>query len=244
MDSDAGGYPNPPEAGGHHGLLMFVLVVALAAILAAGAALGMYLAKQRDAGQRANVRKSIYKVVRRAIDKALQARGPELLLAAATLVKVLTRHLSPFLGLGKPIFSAIEAVERALSGKAPGPPKAPGAPSATPASSTASSTPSISKEGSTVVVTPSVVTNINLVSGSGSDGKSVAAQPPPPAMHDMTLPEQFDALTKAIDALDRAWQPEKVDAFLLAAQTALLEVHRDDDDLHEVRGGRDSHGGH
>ena len=45
----------------------------------------------------------------------------------------------------------------------------------------------------------------------------------------MTVPEQLEELGKAVEALNRAWQQDTVDAFLAAAQKALLDVKPVDD---------------
>jgi len=230
MDSDAGGYPSPPEAGGHDAVLMFIAVVVLAAILAAGAALGMYLSKQRDAAQRAALRKSIYKSVRKALDKALHARGPELVIACRHLIKVTTLHLGPLFAAGRPMSGPIDMISRALNGKIMDTAKpAPPPPPVTHAASTHTQ-----EQGKTTVVTPSVITNINVTPG-GHDSHGKPDAPPKPAERDMTVPEQHEELGKAVEALNRAWQPDTVDAFLIAAQKALLDAKPIED--------RDDHGG-
>ena len=171
MDPDAGGYPNPPEAGGHHAVLVFVLVVVLAAILAAGAALGVYLSRQNEAAQRAAIRKSIYKAVRKQLDKALQARGPELVIACRQLLKVTTLYLGPLFTAGKPMSGPIDLINRALNGKITDTAK-PAPPAPTPVTHAAST--HTKEQGSTTVVTPSVITNINVSPAQDSHGKSDA----------------------------------------------------------------------
>ncbi len=85
-----------------------------------------------------------------------------------------------------------------------------------------------------MITPPATITNINL-GGHDRDHKPEPPPPPPkPGERDMTLPEQLEALTRAIEALDRAWQPEKVDPFLEAAQNALLRVDRDTDAGHDA----------
>ena len=235
MDPDAGGYPNPPEAGDHHAVLMFVVVVLLAAVLAAGAALGLYIAKQQQAGQRAAIRKSIYKAIRKQLDKALQARGPELVIACRQLLKVTNLHLGPLFTAGRPMSGPIDLINRALNGKImdtakPAPPPAP-----QPVTHAAST--HAHEQGKTTVVTPSVITNIN-VTPNGHDGHGKADAPPKPAERDMTVPEQLEELGKAVEALNRAWQQDTVETFLAAAQTALLDAKPvDDHDDH-----KDDHG--
>jgi hypothetical protein len=220
MDSDTGAYPYPPDQGGHHAVLVFILVVVLAAILAAGAVLGMYLSRQNEAAQRATIRKSIYKSVRKALDKALQARGPELVIAARQLMKVTTQHLGPLFGAGRPISGPIDLINRALNGKIMDTAK-PAPPAPQPVTHAAST--HAQEQGKTTVVTPSVITNINVTpNGHGADGKHEA--PPKPTERDMTVPEQLEELGKAVEALNRAWQPDAVDAFLAAAQKALLDA--------------------
>ncbi len=211
MDSDVGGYPYPPEPGGHHLLLFIILILVLLAFTGGGGGLGHYLASRRDARRRAAARKAIHKAVRRAIDKALKAREAELPMAARDLMKTASLYLGPMAEAGKPSFSAIDSVNKALAGRITDKPK-PLEPEAKPAPKEA---------GSTVVFTPSV--NITL-------GGAPKPEPPKPAERDMTVPEQRAELTKAIEAFDRAWQPDKVEAFLSAAQTALLDVRDDIDD--------------
>jgi hypothetical protein len=234
MDPDAGGYPNPPEAGGHSGFLIFVAVVVLAAILAAGAALGMYLAQQNQAVQRAALRKAIYKSVRKALDRALQARGPELVIACRHLIKVATLHLGPLFAAGKPMSGPIDLINRALNGRITDAAK-PAPPAPQPVTHAAST--HAQEQGKTTVVTPSVITNIN-VTPNGHDGQGKPDAPPKPAERDMTVPEQLEELGKAVEALNRAWQADTVDAFLAAAQKALLDAKP----IEEKDDHRDGHG--
>jgi len=235
MDSDTSGYPYPPDGGGHHGVLMFVVVVLLAAVLAAGAALGMYLSRQREAVQRAAIRRSIYKAVRKQLDKALQARGPELVIACRQLMKVTTTHLGPLFGAGRPMSGPIDLINRALNGKITDTAKP--APPPTPQPVTHAASTHAQEQGKTTVITPSVVTNINVTPAQDSHGKPDA--PPKPAERDMTVPEQLEELGKAVEALNRAWQEDAVDAFLAAAQKALLDAKPADD--HDDHGGGHGH---
>lgn len=241
MDSDAGAYPYPPEQGGHHLILVIFLVLALAAILAAGAAMGLYAARQRGEMQRAAIRKAIYKAVRKALDAALQARGPELVIAARRLIKVTTTHLGPLFAAGKPMSGPIDLINRALNGKIMDTAK-PGTPPPQPVHAPSASHPgpqgvSASKDASTVVITPpATITNIHL-GGRGPEAKPEA--PAKPAERDMTVPEQLEELGKAVEALNRAWQEDAVDAFLAAAQKALLDVRPVDD--HDDHGGGHGH---
>jgi len=223
MDSDVGGYPYPPEPGGHHLVLFIILVLVLLAFTGGGGGLGHYVAGRRDAVRRAAARKAIYKAVRRAIDKALMAREAELPMAARDLMKTASLCLGPMAEAGKPSFSAIESVNRALAGKITDKPKPP------------EPEVKLAKEaGSTVVFTPSVSFNLG---GAHEPASKPASEPPKPTERDMTVPEQRAELTKAIEAFDRAWRPEQVEAFLAAAQAALLDV-RDEIDDHGLDEGR------
>ena len=234
MDSDAAAYPYPPE-GGHHLVLAFIVVLVLAAVLAAGAGMGLYAAKQREDAKRKAIRKSIYKAVRKALDKALHARGPELVIACRHLMKVTALHLGPMFGAGRPISGPIDQITRALNGKIMDAAK-PAPPAATPQPAHAASTHA-QEQGKTTVITPSVVTNIN-VTPNGHDGHGKTDAPPKPTERDMTVPEQHDELGKAVEALNRVWQEDTIDAFLAAAQKALLDVKPvDDKDDH-----KDDHG--
>jgi len=231
MDSDTGYYPYPPE-GGHHLLAWVAIIVLVLVFLSGGFGGGMFTTRRLHGGEREAARRTIYKAVRRAIDKALQARGPELIIEARKLIKVTNQYLGPFLSMGKPVFSSVEAIDRALIGRTPDVPK-PGAPAPAPPPQPAA-TPQVataSKEGSTVFITPpTTITNIHL---GGPEPKAEPPPPPPkPGDRDMTLPEQLEALTKAIESLDRAWQPEKIGPFLEAAQNALLRIDRDVDAGH------------
>jgi hypothetical protein len=224
MDSDTGAYPYPPDGGGHHGVLMFVVVVLLAAILAAGAALGMYLARQGEAARRKAIRQSIFDAVRKPLERAVHAKGtggPEVIIAARELVEVMTIYLGPLFVAGRPISGSIDQINRALKGKimdaaksAPPPPP----PQPTLAASTTSK-----EQGTTTVITPSVVTNIN-VTPNGQDQHGKPEAPPKPVERDMTVPEQINEVGKAVESLNQFWKFATVDAFLDAAQKALLDV--------------------
>jgi len=215
MESDVGGYPYPSEPGGHHLVLFIILILVLLAFTGGGGGLGHYVAGRRDALRRAAARKAIYKAVRRAIDKALKAREAELPMAARELMKTASLYLGPMAEAGKPSFSAIDSVNKALAGRITDKPKPP-----------ESEVKAAKEAGSTVVFTPSV--SINL--GGGEPASKPAPEPPKSVERDMTVPEQRAELTKAIEAFDRAWQEDRVEAFLAAAQTALLDVREDIDD--------------
>ncbi len=219
MDSDVGGYPYPPEPGGHHLALFIILILVLLAFTGGGGGLGHYVAGRRDELRRAAARKAIYKAVRHAIDKALKAREAELPMAARELMKTASFYLGPMADTGKPSFSAIDSVNKALAGRITDKPKPPELPP--------EAKPAGKEAGSTVVFTPSVSISLG---GAHDRGHKLASEPPKPVERDMTVPEQRVELTKAIEAFDRAWQPEKVEAFLAAAQTALLDVRDDIDD--------------
>ena len=219
MDSDVGGYPYPPEPGGHHLALFIILILVLLAFTGGGGGLGHYVAGRRDELRRAVARKAIYKAVRRAIDKALKAREAELPMAGRDLMKAASLYLGPMAEAGKPSFSAIDSVNKALAGRITDKPKPPEpSPEAKPAAKEA---------GSTVVFTPSFSITLG---GALEPATKSTPEPPKPVERDMTVPEQRAELTKAIEAFDRAWQPDKVEAFLAAAQTALLDVRDDIDD--------------
>ena len=220
MDSDVGGYPYPPEPGGHHLALFIILILLLLVFTGGGGGLGHYVAGRRDAVRRAAARKAIYKAVRRAIDKALMAREAELPMAARELMKTASVYLGPMAETGKPSFSAIDSVNKALAGRITDKPKPP----------EPDAKPGAKEPASTVVFTPSVSINLG---GAPELAIKPAPEPPKPVERDMTVPEQRAELTKAIEAFDRAWQPDKVEAFLAAAQTALLDV-RDDLDDHGI----------
>ena len=238
MDSDQGYYPYPSDGGGHHLLALVAIIVLVLIFLSGGFGGGMFTTRRMHGGEREAARRTIYKAVRRAIDKALQARGPEMIIAARHLTKVTNEYLGPFIALGKPAFSSIEAIDKALVGRTPDIPK-PGEPHPTHHHAAPVPVPqsaSAIQDGSTVFITPpATITNIHL----GRHGPDHKAEPPPPppkpGERDMSLPEQLAALTKAVESLDRAWQPEKVEPFLEAAQNALLRVDR------AMEFGRDDH---
>jgi len=221
MDSDTGAYPYPPEAGGHHAVLIFALFVGVLVILAVGAAIGWYAARQVQAARRMTVRKTIYDAVRKPLDKAVHAKGtggPEVIIASRELAEVLTRQLGPLFAAGRPISGPIDQINRALKGKMPdtAKPAAP-LPQATHTASTTSK-----EQGSTTVITPSVVTNINVTpGGQDANGKSDASKP---GERDMTVPEQINELGKAVESLNQTWKFATIDALLTAALDTLLEV--------------------
>ncbi len=226
MDSDAGGYVYPPEGGGHHAGLIIIVLIVLTLALGAGAMLGAYMARQQAASRRALSRKVIFDDVNKALKKALEKREDELLGAAKDLIKVIMDRLGPFVLLGGPIFADIAALNKALSGK-----------TAEPAGhghgdhgahgdhghDKAESSTSAAKVGSTLVLTPNVTTHIH-VGGEADKKKDGHAPPEKPKDRDMTMPEVYEAVGKAVEKFKNDWQREKVETFLTAAQKALLEA--------------------
>jgi len=222
MDPDAGGY-YPPDGGGHHLGVFIVLLLIVLAIASASGWGGHRLAGSTHESRRATARKAIYKAIRRAIDKALKARDAELLIAARDLMRVTSQRLGPLADGGRPVFAAIDQVNKAMAGKITDKPKGPD-----PAPAHAETKPAEKEAGGTVVFTPSL--NIHL--GGAHAPAHKPGPPEKPAERDMTVPEQLAELAKAVNAFDRAWQEDKVEAFLLAAQDALLDVGREDDEGH------------
>jgi hypothetical protein len=232
MDSDAGGY-YPPDAGGHLILPFILLLLILFVIGGGGGWAGHYTASRGHESRRAAARRAIFKAVRRAIDKALKARDAELAIAARDLMKVTAQRLGPLADAGRPVFSAMDAVNKALAGKIMDTPKVPPPPPPKPPAPAEEKTTE-SASGGTVLYKPSLNFNFGGANESERKPDPPPAPPPKPVERDMTVPEQRAELTKAIEAFDRAWQADKVEAFLAAAQAALLDVdgpddHADDD---------------
>jgi len=228
MESDAGSYFYPSEPGWHNAAALIIVLLLILAATGGGGWMGHGYASRRHQDRRAAARRAIYKSVRRAINQALKARDAGLATAAQDLVRVTTQRLGPLAETGKPILAAIDSVNKALAGRIIDPPKPPPPPPATP--ETASATKE--ESGGTMVFTPQV--NITLGAREPERKPEPPPAPPKPIERDMTVPEQRAELTKAIEAFDRAWQEDKVEAFLSAMQDALLN-----DDLGE--GGHDAY---
>ena len=230
MDLDAGSYGYPPDGGGggHHVGVIIVLLLVLLAIAGASGWGGHWFARSSHDSRRAAARKAIYKSIRSALNKALHARGAEQVIAATVLSKVVTERLRPFLLTGRPIFGAVGGIEKALSGKTPdtgahghgegGHGDGHGA-------DHGAATAKAERAGpSTVVVTP----NVNILLGAEPEKKPEAEKKKDehaekPKERPMTIPEQYAAVGKAVEDFDKAWQEREVDAFLKAAQEALLD---------------------
>ena len=233
MDSDAGSYGYPPDGGGggHHGGLIILLLFILLAIASASGWGGHWFARSGHDSRRAAARKAIYKSIRKALNKALHARGAEQVIAATLLAKVVTERLRPFVQTGKPIFGAVGGIDKALSGKTPdigghghdgGDGHGHGGDHGSAAATIKAERPS----ASTLVVTPNVITNIHV--GGEPDKKSEPEKKKDehgdkPKERPMTIPEQYAAVGKAVEDFDKAWQERDVEAFLKAAQEALLD---------------------
>jgi len=228
MDSDAGGY-YPPDGGGHHAGLVIVVLLVLLLAAGAGMALGVYLARQQMAARRASSRKVIFEEVNKALKTALEQREEELLRAAKELIRVIMDQLGPFVLLGGPIFADIGALNKALSGKTSEllPHGDHGAHAADGGKAdhghAAETSTSAAKVGSTLVLTPNVTTHIH-VGGEAEKKKDDHAPAEKPKDRDMTMPQVYEAVGKAVEKFRNDWQKDKVETFLIAAQKALLEA--------------------
>jgi len=227
MDQDAGGY-YPPDGGGPHAGLIIVALLVLLLILGAGAMLGTYMAAQREAARRATSRRVIFEAVDKALKKALEKREEELMSAAKELIKVIMERLGPFVLLGGPIFADIAALNKALSGKTSEPlPHGEHGEHAVHGGKAdhghGAAETSAAKVGSTLVLTPNVTTHIH-VGGEAEKKKDDHAPAEKPKDRDMTMPQVYEAVGKAVDKFRNDWQKDKVETFLLAAQKALLEA--------------------
>ncbi len=222
MDPDSGGY-YPPDGGGHHaGLVIFIVLVLLVA-LGTGMMIGVYIARQQQAARRAASRRVIFEEVEKALKKALEKREEELMSAAKELIRVIMERLGPFVALGGPIFADIAALNKALTGKTSEPPPHGDHGKADHGHEAAEASTAAAKVGSTVVLTPNVTTHIHL-GGEADKKKDDHAPPEKPKERDMTLPQVYEAVGKAVEKFRNDWQREKVDTFLIAAQKALLEA--------------------
>jgi len=226
MDSDAGGYGYPPDGGGggHPVGLIILLLLVLLAIAGSSGWGGHWFARSSHDSRRAAARRSIYKAVREALNKALHARGAEQVIAAAVLARVVTERLQPFVQTGKPIFGGVGAIDKALSGKTPDTGEhghrahghGDGGHGVEPA-----------KADRTMVLIP----NVNILLGAepekkGEPEKKKDEHAEKPKDRPMTIPEQYAAVGKAVEDFDKAWQERDVEDFLKAAQEALLDARR------------------
>ena len=217
---DAGGeiYPYREAWHAHVGAMLLLLI--LLALLASAAAWFAYAtARQRDQTRRAEARHAIYEDVRRAVDRALKAQGADLINAAQKLVDTVRLRLGPLPDFSKSPAGSTDAITKALAGKITDPPKPPAPPAPAPVPV---------KEGVTtgIITPPSLTGTVNVIEPPPPE-KPPEKPPAPPAKpeeRDMSLREQLQQLRLAVEAFAGAWEKNKVDAMLSAAQTALLDV--------------------